>query len=92
MSPHPQADAYGAAMHLHDTGVILLHDGFGEPVQEAVRWLQDQGFRTRIYLTPHIVACCWRGDFTPPTHIPEPAILEHNLPVRMPLIDWSRCE
>lgn len=92
MAPHPLRDAQNAANHLRKDGVILLHDGFGEPVQEAVRWLQDTGFRTRIYLTPHIVACCWRGDFEPPVHVPEPAILEQNLPARMPIIDWTRCE
>ena len=92
MSPHPQMDACNASAHLSKTGVILLHDVLGDPVQKAVLWLQDNGFRTRIYLTPHVVACCWRGDFTPPDHVPEPALVEQNLPARMPIIDWSRCE
>ncbi len=92
MSPHPALDACHAAAHLRTPGVILMHDCLGEPVQEAVRWLQDHGFRTRIYITPHVVACCWRGDFVPPVHIPEPALVAQNLPARMTLIDWTRCE
>ena len=92
LAPHPLHDAQNAAAHLRRNGVILLHDVIGPPVQEAVRWLQDNGFRTRIYLTPHVVACCWRGEFTPPVHIPEPALVDQNLPARMPMIDWTRCE
>ncbi len=92
LAPHPLRDAQNAAGRLADTGVILMHDCLGDPVQEAVRWLQDNGFRTRIYITPHVVACCWRGDFVPPVHIPEPAIVAQDLPARMPLIDWSRTE
>lgn len=64
----PQEDAENAARHLAETGVILFHDGIGRPVREAVTWLMDNGFKARIYFTPHIVFVCWRGDFTPPDH------------------------
>ncbi len=35
----PLQDAQNAAKHLAPTGVIVLHDGVGRPVREAVEWL-----------------------------------------------------
>ncbi len=88
----PLADAKGAAAHLADPGVIIFHDFIGQPVREAVTWLMDQGFHCRVYLTPHMVALCWRGDFTPPDHVPDPFIVSQGLPARCPDFDWSRVE
>lgn len=70
----PLEDAQNAAKHLAETGVILFHDFTGQPVREAVTWLMDQGFKARVYWTPHIVCVCWRGDFTPPIHVPDQRI------------------
>lgn len=70
----PLQDAQNAYKHLADTGVIIFHDFIGGPVREAVTWLMDQGFKARVYFTPHLVACCWRGDFAPPVHEPDPRI------------------
>lgn len=64
----PLEDAQNAYKHLADTGVVLFHDFIGAPVREAVTWLMNQGFKARVYYSPHLVACCWRGDFTPPDH------------------------
>lgn len=72
--PWPVTDAQNAAKHLKERGVILLHDFWGAPVQEGVTWLMDNGFNTRIYNTPHGVALCWRGDFTPPDHHHDPRV------------------
>lgn len=71
----PLEDAQNAVRHLSDTGVIMFHDFIGAPVREAVTWLMDQGFKARVYWTPHMVACCWRGDFTPPEHESDPRII-----------------
>lgn len=68
--------------------IVMLHDFSGRPVREAVEWLLDQGFRCRIYNTPHMVACCWRGEFTPPDHIPDPDIPNRQL--RCPEFDFTR--
>lgn len=70
-APNPLNDAKMAAAHLEPDGVILLHDFVGGPVQDAVLYLMDLGFSCRVYYTPHMVACCWRGDFKPPDHVPE---------------------
>lgn len=72
--PIPLQDAQGAHQHLSENGVIVFHDFIGTPVQEAVAWLIQQGYKYRIYTTPQMVACCWRGDFQPPEHVPDPAI------------------
>ncbi len=52
----------------------MLHDGVGRPVQEAVQWLMANGFKARAYFSPHLVFCCWRGDFVPPDHEPDPEV------------------
>ena len=85
----PLLDAIGAAAHLTATGVILFHDFIGQPVREAVTYLMNVGFKARIYLTPHLVAVCWRGDFVPPDHTPDPGL--PDLFARCPDFDFSRC-
>lgn len=72
--PEPLNDAITAHGATKDDCVVVLHDYWGEPIQEAVDWLQDAGYNTRIYCTPNGLAVCWRGKFTPPVHIPDPAI------------------
>ena len=66
----PLEDARGAVDHLEEgvPAVIMFHDLWGEPTQEAVRYLKARGFQAKVYHTPHGVACCWRGEFTPPEH------------------------
>ena len=73
-SPCPLEDAQNSAKHLNDRGVILLHDYRGEPIKEAYRWLLANGFQGRTYTTPNGVAVCWRGEFTPPEHVPDPKL------------------
>lgn len=86
----PLADAQNAAKRLHHDGVILFHDFIGQPVREAVAWLRTQGFRDRVYFSPHMVAVCWRDEsWTPPDHVPDPNL--PNLIERCPEFDFSRC-
>jgi len=80
----PLEDAQNAADHLADAGVIMLHDGTGRPVREAVEWLMAHGFKARAYFTPHLVFCCWRGEFTPPDHVPDPIVKAAHLDGRYP--------
>lgn len=86
----PLEDAQNAARHLADTGVIMLHDGVGRPVREAVEWLMAHGFNARAYFTPHLVFCCWRGDFTPPDHVPDPIVKAAHLDGRYPDFNFER--
>lgn len=91
--PQPLFDAQACLRLAQDTCVIMLHDFMGRPVREAVEWLMaDGGLKCRIYNTPNMVACCWRGDFTPPDHVADPAIdwawIRHT---RMGDFDFSKC-
>lgn len=86
----PLADAVNAAKHLDPDGVILFHDFIGLPVRQAVQYLMSIGFKARVYFTPHMVAACWRGDFVPPDHVPDPNL--PDLTARCPDFDFSRCE
>lgn len=88
--PQPLKDAQNASKHLAPDGVIVMHDLWGEPVQDAVTWLMYNGFKARIYKTPHGVAVCWRGNyFKPPEHVPDPAL--PDLFARCPKFDFERC-
>lgn len=88
----PLEDAQNAAKHLAETGVIIFHDFIGFPVREAVLYLMGLGFKAKIYCTPHVVALCWRGDFVPPEHVPDPNLVAFRLHERMPDFPWGLVE
>lgn len=74
-APCPVDDARNAAVCLRKNhGVILFHDAIGKPVQDGVMHLVSKGFNCKVYSTPHVVALCWRGDFVPPEHQPDPRV------------------
>ncbi len=87
----PLEDAINAEKHLATNGVIIFHDGVGRPVQEAVQYLMGRGFKCRAYFTPHLVFCCWRGDFTPPDHIPDQKVKNALLDGRFKDFDFKAC-
>lgn len=86
----PLEDAMHAEEHLAEDGVILLHDGTGRPVREAVEWLMKAGFNARAYFTPHLVFCCWRDQFEPPDHEPDPRVRRAHLDGRHEEFDFGR--
>ena len=85
----PLADAQNAATCLQSTGVIILHDFVGKPVRDAAVWLMMNGFKCRVYFTPHMVALCWRGEFVPPNHDPDPGL--PDLKARCADFPFERC-
>lgn len=85
----PLEDARNALAHLAETGVIILHDFIGQPVQEAAVWLMDQGMKCRVYETVHMVAVCWRGDFTPPDYVQDPRV--PDMKARCAGFPFGRC-
>jgi hypothetical protein len=90
--PWPLTDAKNGAAHLQQRGVILLHDFIGRPVRIAVEWLMNQGFRCRVYWTPHMVACCWRGDIALPDYVPQQHIDWQQVKMSMRDFAFDRCE
>jgi hypothetical protein len=99
-APQPLLDAQGCHRIANPDAVILMHDFWGRPIQDAVLWLMDNGWRCRIYNTPNGVALMWRGwmpeafpVFRPPDHVPDPAIdwpqVRRDRVVEFP---WERTE
>jgi hypothetical protein len=88
-SPQPLLDAQGVVKH--GAEVVLFHDFLGKPIQDAVTWMQNEGFKSRVYWTPAGVALCWRGDFQPPDHRPDPRVDWEEIKGRMDF-DFGRCE
>ena len=85
--PHPLNDAIESA---NRSNLILFHDAIGEPAQEGIRYLVEHGFNLKIYETPHVVACCWHGDFEPPHHVPDPRVSHGIRPHIQPLIELQK--
>ena len=89
--PHPLNDAQNCAKYLAESGCILFHDFSGAPVQEAVLWLMDHGFKCRVYWTPHMMACCFRGSFEPPDHIRDERLPWRSIKHMMYPFPFERC-
>lgn len=71
--PFPLRDAEIALRFLRlDTKIVVFHDAVGRPVQAAIRFLIDKGFKFRLYRTPQYLGVCWSGNFEPPDHDPDP--------------------
>lgn len=90
-SPCPLEDAMNAARFAARTCCIVFHDAWGKPIRDGVRWLMDNGWNARMYWTPNGMAACWRGDFVPPDHVPDPVIKAQMTQDRMPDFDLGRC-
>jgi len=73
-SPWPLNDAKTILPHLEDRAVVVFHDFIGRPIRDGVRFLIREGFRFHIYNTPQFLAVCWRGEFSPPIHYPDPSV------------------
>lgn len=96
-APEPLNDAMGCVKLAKPNCVIMFHDFYGQPVQDAVTWLmREQGFHCRIYWTPNGVACCWREQgvpfFLPPDHVPDPAIIREGVRLRLGNFPVKDCE
>lgn len=61
----PLRDAQMAMPHLADKAVILFHDAVGQPVEEAIDWVEAQGFLVDRYPTMAKLTACWRGGDPP---------------------------
>lgn len=73
-APCPLEDAQNCASRCFDTACLIFHDAYGEPIQAGARWLIEQGWKCKVYFTPNGMFVCYRGDFTPPEHVPDPQV------------------
>jgi hypothetical protein len=76
--PCPAHDTINCVLQADETCALVFHDTYGGPIQEALLWLHANSWGIRWYDTPNGMAIAWRGDFTPPRHVPDPRI------------DWER--
>lgn len=70
--PMPWNDAQLVLPRLKERAVVVFHDFVGWPVRDGVRYLIGEGFKFRVYNTAQMLGVCWRGDWTPPRHEPDP--------------------
>ena len=77
-SPQPLHDAKQAAALAEPTCVMILHDTYGKPIQDAIAWLARNGWGVAPYFTPNGMAVCWRGSFVPPPHDPDETIFREK--------------
>lgn len=102
--PQPTLDAFGCHRIAKPDAVILMHDFWGRPIQDAVVVLMALGWRCRIYNTPNGVALLWRGFgncgargeqlgwFTAPKHDADPAIDWAEIRERVTDFPWDKTE
>lgn len=73
-SPCPLNDAKNAVDVLCGEGVIVLHDFWGKPIQDAVNYLIDEGMKCRVYNTPNGMAVCSDFEEFIPEHVADPTV------------------
>lgn len=73
-SPEPLNDACGCLKISAPDCCMVFHDFRGRPIRDAVRLLMAEGFKSRVYWTPAMMAVCWRGSFSPPVHNRDPKV------------------
>lgn len=87
--PVPYEDAVGSVRILNrDLSVIVFHDVGGAPIRRGVRYCIDAGYKFRMYNTPNFMAVCWKGNFDPPIHKPDPSIPWEKIRQNMPELDF----
>jgi hypothetical protein len=90
--PQPLLDAMGCNRLAKAKAVMVFHDFWGRPIRAAVEFLLGVGYHCRVYNTPAGMAVCWRGDFTPPDHVPDPLIdWENGRRNSAPEFDFGAC-
>jgi predicted O-methyltransferase YrrM len=73
-APCPLQDAMACEACADADALILFHDLVSPDVAQALDYLQDKGWHTRLYQTMQIMAAAWRGDVKPVEHIPDPTV------------------
>jgi predicted O-methyltransferase YrrM len=80
--PHPLQDATACAEHAAENCLMLFHDLASPVVGQALDYLKERGWRTRVYQTMQVMGAAWRGDVAPVEHVPDPAI-DWELPAHL---------
>lgn len=54
-----------------ETAAVMFHDLTCPDVAQGLRHYADAGWQTKIYETMQVMGIAWRGEYTPPDHIPD---------------------
>gem|GEM_PF-1356481 len=79
-APHPLDDTIAAEQYAAADAIMLFHDLAFPDVAHAMDYLRAKGWQTMICLTMQIMGVAWRGNVTPPRHIPDPNVTWHVPP------------
>lgn len=77
--PAPVRDAVACERWATTDAAIFLRHVDVPAIAEALYFLRDRGWKSRIYKTAQIMAVAWRGQVVPMDHVPDPA-LEDAIP------------
>lgn len=69
----PANDAHAVLPFMAETAAVMFHDLACPDVAMGLRVFAEAGWNTRIFETMQVMGIAWRGDYTPPDHIPDPA-------------------
>jgi len=69
----PLDDARAVEPNMAETAAVMFHDLTCPDVAAGLRHYAEAGWKTRIYETMQVMGIAWRGDYSPPDHIPDPA-------------------
>ncbi|HEX8521726.1 MAG TPA: glycosyltransferase [Tepidisphaeraceae bacterium] len=72
--PAPLEDTKACLPFAEQDAAILFHDLASPEVSEGLDHLRDQGWNTIIFQTAQIMGMAWRGDVSPPPHVPDPLV------------------
>lgn len=68
----PANDAKAVEPLMAATAAVMFHDLACPDVYAGLSHFAEAGWNTRIYETMQIMGIAWRGDYTPPEHVPDP--------------------
>lgn len=67
----PLDDAQAVEQFMAETAAVMFHDLTCPDVAQGLAYYADMGWQTKIYETMQVMGIAWRGDYTPPIHIPD---------------------
>lgn len=72
--PGPVRDALACLPFADDDCAFVFHDLASPAVADGLRAVRREGFQVVLYQTAQIMGLAWRGDVSPPRHVPDPEV------------------
>jgi predicted O-methyltransferase YrrM len=68
----PKRDLEACVEYLTSTAIIVCHDAMLPNVYKAIKMLSEQGWNVTFLQTAMGLGVAWRGEISPPSHVPDP--------------------